>query len=92
MGNIRRKRTTSPELFLHGLICSNEDDVDEIIDIARCIKAVSDSHEWIDQISRVIDDGTETIVTEIIKACSKADGWSDYVKPIREWMIERADL
>ena len=82
----------SPEQFLHGLLCSLEGPEDEIVSAAKRMYAVSNTHDWINQIARQIDDGTETIMAEIVEECSKTAGWNEYVKPVRDWLIDRENL
>lgn len=82
----------SPEQFLHELLCSVEESDDEIISAAKRVCAVSNSHDWIYQIARQIDDGTETIMAEIVEDCSKTAGWNEYAQPVRDWLIARVNL
>ena len=82
---------TRPEKFLHDLLCQCEDG-GEIIEAAKGIIAVENSHDWINQIAYEIDDHSDIIMDHIVQEASKASGWSDYIRPVAEWLEQRKDI
>lgn len=80
-----------PEKFLHDLICQSEDE-GEIIESAKGIVAVNDSHDWVNQIADEIDDCSDIIMDRIVQAASHVAGWKEYVYPVIEWLEQRRDI
>ena len=71
---------------------SSSTEENEIIKAARRIHAVSDSHDWIDTITKQIDDSSDIIMHEVLKLVSTSNKWNAFVKPIVKWLTERLDL
>ena len=84
----------SPEFNIYSMLCeiSSSTEENEIIKAARRIHAVSDSHDWIDTITKQIDDSSDIIMHEVLKLVSTSNKWNAFVKPIVKWLTERLDL
>lgn len=84
---------TPPEKFLHTcLLECEENEKDEIIKAALEINAVKDSHEWIENIRRRVDESEEIVARRIVSMVSKTEKWDAYVMPIENWLKERSQL
>lgn len=85
---------SSPEYNIYSMLCElpKTSDENEIIKVARRIQAVKDSHDWIDNITKRIDDSSEIIIYEILKLVSTSPKWNSYIEPIALWLSSRIDL
>lgn len=76
----------SPEQHIHEMLCSSDCEDSELLDAAKEIHAVSDSHEWIDMIAVKLNSKREEIVHDIVGLISKTEKWAEYIKPIADWL------
>lgn len=85
---------SSPEFNIYSMLCELPPSTEEteIIKAARRIHAVSDSHNWIDTITKQIDDSSDIIMYEVLKLVSTSPKWNSYIKPITTWLSERSHL
>lgn len=85
---------SSPEFNIYSMLCELPSSVEEteIIKAARRIHAVSDSHDWIDNITLQIDDSSDIITYEVLKLVSTSPKWPMYIAPITTWLTKRLDL
>lgn len=76
------------------MLCSlpSSPEENEIIKAARRINAVRDSHNWINSITRQIDDSSDIITHEVLKLISTSPQWSSYIEPIITWLSDRSNL
>ncbi len=82
----------SPEKYLHNMILNYAQNGknSEISICAQDVKAVSDSHEWIDAIISFLDVPRDIGLYRIIdEIADRAVEWEDYIKTVREWLINR---
>lgn len=80
----------APEEYIYDMLVELEID-DPIIQYARTIHAVSDSHEWLGEITNKFSQSEEWMLSEIIRLVSKSEKWQEYTKEIREWLLEKKD-
>lgn len=83
----------SPEPYLHTLITSidagSNDELAEIIDCAKEIQSVDDSHKYIDDLLKRLGWGREVGLSKIVDLVSMSDQWPTYVASVRSWMSEQ---
>lgn len=79
----------APEQHLWQLLKDSDHD-NEIVNCAKRIRAVDDSHDWI----RSIVEETNCSYADIIMDCkaANAEKWQAYTKNVREWIAQRVDL
>lgn len=75
---------SSPEFNIYSMLCELPPSTEEteIIKAARRIHAVSDSYNWIDTITKQIDDSSDIIMYEVLKLVSTSPKWNLYIEPI----------
>ena len=78
----------APESFLHSLLLKVGDSENEIIRAAGDIGAVNNSHEWINNIKTRLDESEELLVKNIVDLVKHLPEWEEYIKPIKDWLIE----
>lgn len=85
---------SSPEFNIYSMLCQlpTSTEENEIIKAARRIHAVSDSHDWIDTITKQIDDSSDIVTYEVLKLVSTSPNWNSYIEPIITWLIKRSNL
>ncbi|WP_067522856.1 AAA family ATPase [Endozoicomonas ascidiicola] len=83
-----------PEKYIHSLICdlehSDNEEFNEIIDVANEIIVTDDSHKYIDDIIDRLGWDKSTGLSKIIDILSTSDTWSQYVEPIHSWLEAKA--
>lgn len=65
------------------------DSQNEIVRLAKKLNAVADSHQWLDDLVLRIGQREELVLLKIIDIVSQNTRWGDYIKEIRDWMIEK---
>lgn len=83
---------TPPEQFFHDILVENGDATSELVIAASEIHTVHDTHEWLFNIRKKLNDSEENIVRDIIDIVSESISWKDYIKPIEDWLLEREKL
>lgn len=85
---------SSPEFNIYSMLCQlpTSTEENEIIKAARRIHAVNDSHDWIDKITKQIDDSSDIVTYEVLKLVSTSPHWNSYIEPIITWLTERSNL
>lgn len=85
-----------PEQYIHTTIskinvdCNNEHQ--EIIEIAKEIIVVNNSHKYIDEIINRLDLDREIGLSKIVDLLSSTDVWENYVANIRLWFNSKLEL
>ena len=79
----------SPEEYIYSMLIELEEK-DEIVQIAKSIKVVSDKHEYIQKIVEQMGDRNQTYY-RILDLVSKSPQWDSYVANIRNWIEGRRD-
>ena len=81
---------TKPEKYIHSIIIGLEDtdnsERNEIIEIAKQIIAVDNSHNFVDDIIERLDLRRDVGLSTIINLISSTHQWSDYVSDINDWL------
>lgn len=75
-----------PEKYIFNMLIEL-DDKKEIVGIAKKIKAVNDSHEWLDELVIRMGERKELILFQIIELVSEHNRWNLYVKEIYDWLL-----
>lgn len=61
----------------------------EIVKYAKKVKAVSNSHQWLEELTMRIGQSEEVILYRIMDIVSQNYKWAAYVENIRKWLIEK---
>lgn len=76
----------SPEKFLHDTILRCFDKNSEIYVAALEVRAVSNSHDWINKICLKLGINISDIIREVFNYATEDDKFKMYVKPINTWL------
>ncbi|SET69083.1 DNA cytosine methyltransferase [Lacrimispora sphenoides] len=82
---------TEPEKHIFDMLIEMQDN-DEIVKVARKQKAVSNSHQWLDNLVVRIGKSEELILDKIINLVAEHERWEEYVNEIREWLINKKEI
>lgn len=86
---------TQPEKFMHSLIItcqhSDNEEFNEIIDVAREIHAVEDDHLFISDIINRLGWDKNIGQSKIIDLIATTNAWGDYVSEVNTWLAARSD-
>jgi ABC-type lipoprotein export system ATPase subunit len=80
---------TKPEEYLHKLLAQINNLESEIIEVARSISAVDNSHKYISDIINRLNYDKSVGYTKIIDIISTLPEWQNYVSEILNWLKER---
>jgi energy-coupling factor transporter ATP-binding protein EcfA2 len=84
----------APEKSLHKLVCSvlqtGDADSDTVVKAAHSVQGVQDTHDYVDMLIDKLGYAREVGLSKVVQVASKAGGWSDYTKEVREWLRSRA--
>ncbi len=83
---LRMSEKTAPEKYIFDMLVEMDDD-SELVKVAMTLKAVSDSHQWLDKLVERMGKSEELILDKIIKIVSEHERWGDYVDELREHLI-----
>ena len=84
---------TAPEKFLYDcLLKCGMDEENEIVKAALSIRAVDDSHKWMGDICKKVNESEEYVVRKIVDMVSQIHEWSDYVESVQKWLEARINL
>lgn len=81
---------TAPEKFIYDMLIETKEN-SEIVDCAKQISTVQNSHDWIDEIVRRIGLDRKLALYRIISVVSEHNDWESYVENIRDWLIARRE-
>lgn len=82
---------TPPEKYIYDMLISI-DSVSEVLECAKLIQNVNDSHEWLNKIIDQMNQPREIVLREIIDLISEHPDWSKYTQNIRNKLQEKANL
>lgn len=88
----RLPENTSPEKFFHELVIEHGDSHNELVIAAAEIQAVNDTHEWLYNIQKKLNDTESNVVRDIIDMASNSPKWEDYICPVLEWLSSRTTI
>jgi len=87
---------TAPEKYIHSIIIRLEDTDDEerneIIEVAKQIIAVDNSHKFVDDIIQRLDWNRDVGLSKIIDLISSTQEWTNYVSNIHDWLTLKKAL
>lgn len=79
-----------PERYIHGIISNMDetgnDEFDEIIEIAKEIIVVDNSHKYVDDIIEKLGYDRSRGLSKIIDLLSTSDEWDGYIEEINDWL------
>ncbi|HEY9030700.1 MAG TPA: AAA family ATPase [Kangiella sp.] len=85
-----------PERYLHSLIVGlNEGDneeYNEIIEVARQIGVVNEEHKYIDDMIERLGWDRATGLSKIIDLVATTESWEQYIRELNEWLQSRRHL
>lgn len=85
-----------PEKHIHNMICAlrytHNEEFNEIIDAAREIIVVDNSHKYVDDIIERLGWDKSEGLTKIIDLASSSADWEHYINPIKVWLEARAQI
>lgn len=79
---------TEPEKFIFDMLVELKND-SELIEIAKNLNAVSNSHQWLDNLVTRMGKSKELILYKIVDLVSEHEKWETYVSELREYLINR---
>jgi len=86
----------NPEKYLHSLIValpeSDNQEFNEIIDVAKEVIVVNDDHKYIYDVLERLGWDSVTGISKIIDLVATTDSWSSYTQEIHDWMKGEIDL
>jgi AAA15 family ATPase/GTPase len=87
---------TKPEKYIHGIIInlpiSDDHERNELIEVAKNIVAVDDSHKYVDDIIGRLDWDRNTGLSKIIDLISSTHEWDEYTADVKSWLNSKRDL
>ena len=75
----------APEKYIYDMLIEMDND-NELVIAAKRMKAVSNSHEWLDRIVDRIGQSKERTLYDIIEIVSEHNSWERYIKDVRDWL------
>lgn len=80
-----------PEEYMHGILKEMEND-NEIVQCAKSITRVSDSHKWITEIGERLGLGKQ-VYGRVMELMPRSSQWEDYVENLHKWIeIKQKDV
>ncbi|BFM38333.1 AAA family ATPase [Synechocystis sp. LKSZ1] len=93
---LKLPENVKPEKYIHNLIINletiNDAESIEIIDIAKQIVVVDNSHKYVDDIISRLDWNRDTGLSKIIDLVSSTQEWNTYVSDVRDWLVLQVPL
>lgn len=87
---------TKPEKYIHSIIsvleCTDNNEFNEIIEVAKQIIAVDNSHKYVDDIIIRLDWNRDVGLSKIIDLFSSTQEWISYVSSVRDWLTLQIPL
>jgi AAA15 family ATPase/GTPase len=87
---------TEPEKYIHSIIIGLEDTDDnernEIIEVAKQIVAVDNNHKFVDDIIQRLDWNRDVGLSKIIDLISSTQEWVNYVSSVNDWLTSKREL
>lgn len=82
---------TEPEKYIFDLL-SDLNANNEIVEVAKTIKAVSDSHQWLDDLVTRMGGSEELLLYKILHLVSEHENWGTYVEELHGWLIKQKEI
>ena len=84
-------KNTKPEKYIHSIIIglnnSNDNERNEIIEVAKQIISVDNSHKYVDDIIIRLDWNRDVGLSKIIDLVSTTLEWNDYISDVKDWLM-----
>jgi len=81
---------TNPEKYIHSIIIgfeyNDDSERNEIIEVAKQIVAVDNSHKFVDDIIQRLDWNRAVGLSKIIDLISSTQKWDNYVANVKDWL------
>lgn len=94
--SLRIPEDTKPEQYIHSLIISlnssDNPEYMEIIEVAKQIIAVDNSHKYVDDIIERLDWNRDTGLSKVIDLVSLTQEWGTYVADLKDWLTSQMPL
>ena len=82
---------TPPEKYIYDMLISIDSDC-EVLECAKFIQNVNDSHDWLNKIIEQMNQPREIVLQEIVALISEHPDWSKYTQNVRDKLQEKANL
>lgn len=79
-----------PEKYIYDMLVEMDDD-NEIIMAAKKLRAVSNSHQWLDRLVQRMGQNEELILNSIIDLVADNSKWESYIKEIHQWLVNKRE-
>jgi len=83
-------KDTNPEKYIHSIIIglnnTDNEEYNEIIEVAKQIKFVDDNHKYVDGIIDTFAWDRSVGLSKIIDLISSSNEWIDYVADVKDWL------
>lgn len=93
---LKLPENTKPEKYIHNIIISlsrtDDDERNEIIEVAKQIVAVNNSHKYVDDIISRLDWDRSTGLSKIIDLVSFTQEWDTYIADVKNWLNSKLSL
>jgi len=93
---LKLPQNVKPEKYIHSLIISipesDNEEFNEIIEVAKEVIVVDDDHKYIDDIISRLGWDKKTGLLKIIDLVATTVSWGDYVRDISDWMVGKINL
>lgn len=63
----------------------------EVIRVSRSINATFDPHKLVTNIALLLNEGIDSIVSQIVSIIGETAEWNDYIDPVESWLIEHKE-
>lgn len=78
----------APEKHIYDMLIEMESQ-NEIVRLAKKLRAVADSHQWLDNLTLRIGQRKELVLYKIIDIVSQNIRWGDYIREVHGWMLQK---
>lgn len=93
---LRLPENTNPEKYIHsiliGLENTQDDEYNEVVEVAKQIVAVEENHKYIDDIIDRLAFNRAVGLSKIIDIFSTTEEWREYTSDVTDWLILQKPL
>lgn len=82
---------TPPEKYIFDMLISMDSE-SEILDCARFVQNVNNSHDWLNKIIDQMNQSREIILRDIVELVSEHPDWCKYTQKVRDKLHEKATI
>jgi hypothetical protein len=88
--SLKLPKDTNPEKYIHSIIIglnnTDNEEYNEIIEVAKEINFVDDNHKYVDGIIDTFAWDRSVGLSKIIDLISSSNEWIDYVADVKDWL------